>query len=86
MCAKVLDDLAKGELSLNSVRILTEASWYALTRSVQNYYGWTEVLIGLLVKSNGAGHRLGGTWRRLPPQRLRDRGQQPADGGRHRPG
>ena len=57
VCARVLDDLAKGELSLNSVRILTEASWYALTRSVQNYYGWTEVLIGLLVKSNGAGHR-----------------------------
>lgn len=57
VCSKVHDDLAKGELSLNSVRILTEASWYALTRSVQNYYGWTEVLIGLLVKSDGAGHR-----------------------------
>jgi len=48
-------------ISLNSMRLLTEATWLQLVRSQDVYYGWSELLVDLLltvdgmVASDGAG-------------------------------
>ena len=40
-------------ISLNSMRLLTEATWLQLVRSQDVYYGWSELLVDLLLTVDG---------------------------------
>jgi hypothetical protein len=46
-------DQNKSGISLNTMRLLTEATWLQLVRSQEVYYGWSELLVDLLLTADG---------------------------------
>lgn len=73
LARSILDDLnqAKPTANLHSVRLATEAAWYFLVSGEPGaeqtaYYGWTETLLGLILKESSS--RSGASFRRLRPR------------------
>jgi hypothetical protein len=52
-CKDIREDLlGQGGISTNAVRLLTEIAWYIVTKPLATYYGWTEVLVWLILRDS----------------------------------